>query len=133
VRRSRELLKRHLLLRPTTNPFARFHERFERDLGWLQENGLNFYHLWAFGTIRQAGAAFELAASHLAWLQANGQDGLAPAIESFNKISAASKTLILKAARGVNSKRAFDGSAMFQDMANAWDDGIAALTRAPGL
>jgi hypothetical protein len=131
VQRSGALLERHLRLRPAANPFTRFRKRFEQDLGWLQEKGLHFYHLWAFGTIRQAGAAFELAASYLTWLQVNGHKGLDPAIAAFNRISAANKTLILKAARGVNSRRAFDGSAMFDEMARAWEDGFDALLSAP--
>jgi hypothetical protein len=59
---SRNLLARHLARRPTTNPVARFAERFARELPELQAKGLAHYHAWAFATVRQLGAAAELPA-----------------------------------------------------------------------
>ena len=47
------------------NPVDRFAERFKRELPVLKERGLAHYHAWAFTTVRQLGAAFELAAAHL--------------------------------------------------------------------
>jgi len=125
--KSVDLLRRHLARRPVTNPFPRFRERFERDLPWLQQQGLAFYHAWAFGTIRQAGAAFELSAQNLRWLESSGRPGLAPAIEAFETIASTSKALILKAARAANSRRPFDSSEIFTQMANAWSAGMEIL------
>ena len=125
---SLQLLRKHLKRRPSTNPMIRFRQRFERDLPWLQEQGLAFYHAWAFGTIRQVGAAFELTALNLKWLAGAGHDGFEPAVAAFEQIASVSKTFILKAARAVNSKRAFDGTALFDEMAHAWDRGMEALT-----
>lgn len=126
---SNELLRRHLSFRPSSNPMLRFRERFERALSALQAGGLPYYHTWAFGTIRQAGAGFELAAEHLKWLQASGRPGLEPAIAAFAQLAYLAKTLILKAARAVNARRSFEGLALFDEMASAWQQGMEALAR----
>jgi hypothetical protein len=127
VAMSRELWKRHLARRPVDNPVRRFQERFERDLPGIQERGLAYYHSWAFGTVRQLGAAFELAALNLKWLTANGESGLEEAIEAFVKLSDGNKTFILKGARATNSRRPFDGSVIFGEMADAWTRGMEVL------
>lgn len=124
---SRELVTRHWNFRPASNPIPRFRERFERDLPWLQSQGPAFYHAWAFATIRQAGAGFELAARNLQWLAASGYAALAPAAEAFESLAASSKTFILKAARAVNTRRAFDGDALFNEMSRAWQRGMDTL------
>jgi hypothetical protein len=127
VAMSCELWERHLARRPADNPVRRFQERFERDLPGIQERGLAYYHAWAFGTVRQLGAAFELAALNLQWLAANGEQRLEAAIEAFVKLSNANKTFILKGARATNSRRPFDGSAIFGEMADAWERGMEVL------
>lgn len=127
--RSRALLRRHLARRPTDNPVARFGERFARDLPSIQEQGLAFYHQWAFATVRQLGAASELVAQHARWLDARA---LAPAAEAFEALSSQAKTFILKAARAVNGKRALDASGQFAEMAAAWQLGMDALDREVG-
>jgi hypothetical protein len=125
-RHSRVLLHKHLARRPPVNPIQRFGQRFESELPGLQAAGLAHYHRWAFGSIRQLGAAFELAALHLQWL---GDADFAPAIDAFTQIAEGNKTLILKAARAVNSRRPLDAAASFGDMAQAWDRGMKALAR----
>jgi hypothetical protein len=124
---SLELWKRHLQRRPATNPVRRFQVRFEHDLPNMQEKGLAHYHAWAFGTVRQLGAAFELAALNLQWLNATGATGLETAAAAFTQLSATSKTFILKGARSVNNRRAFDGAALFDELADAWERGLRAM------
>jgi hypothetical protein len=124
---SRQLWRKHLPRLPATNPVKRFQERFERDLPLLHERGLAHYHAWAFATTRQLGAAFELAASNLRWMQGLGAGGLDDAIGAFDLIVGNSKGFILKGARAVNSKKAFDGAVMFGEMAVAWERGLASL------
>jgi hypothetical protein len=121
---SRSLLARHLGRRPADNPVARFGARFAADLPWITREGLAFYHAWAFATVRQLGAAFELAALHLRWL---GDDALLPAAEAFSRLSETTKAFILKAARAVNAKRALDAGPMFEEMAAAWQSGMDTL------
>jgi len=119
----------HLARRPVDNPVRRFQQRFERELTRMQKADLGRYHLWAFATTRQLGAAFELAASHVlwAWPQPNTDAGRAAA--AFDQIAKGSKTLILKAARAVNSGRPLEATALFDEMATAWDAGMGAASR----
>jgi hypothetical protein len=105
----------------------RFQQRFERDLPAIQDRGLAFYHSWAFGTTRQLGAAFELAALNLKWLAANGSTGLEAATAAFEHLSQANKTFILKGARATNSRRPLESGPLFDTMAAAWENGLTAL------
>lgn len=128
---SQRLWRKHLARRPMTNPITRFAERFALELPHLHEQGLAHYHAWAFSTIRQLGAAFELAAINLAWLGevSGGQQAISlePALQSFQAIAQGNKALILKVARAVNAKRQMDANEVFGDMAKAWDTGMACL------
>lgn len=127
---SHELLRQHLAWRPASNPVTRFAARFNADLPQLHARGLPHYHAWAFTTLRQLGAAFELASNHLRWLSPYGHPDLANAAERFDVIAQDCKSLILKLARVVNAKRAFDAPEAFAPMAQAWDDGMGLLERA---
>jgi hypothetical protein len=121
---SRALLGKHLARRPIDNPVARFGARFAADLPWLTSEGLAFYHAWAFATVRQLGAAAELASLHLEWL---GDGALTPAAVAFSSVSQTAKAFILKAARAVNAKRALDARPMFDEMATAWQTALDTL------
>ena len=121
---ARALLAKHLARRPQDNPVTRFGARFAKDLPWITSEGLAFYHAWAFATVRQLGAAAELAQLHVDWL---GDAALAPAAASFAAVSQSAKAFILKAARAVNAKRALDATPMFDEMAAAWQAGLDAL------
>jgi hypothetical protein len=121
---SRALVGKHLARRAPDNPVARFGQRFAKDLPWITGEGLAFYHAWAFATVRQLGAAAELAQLHLEWL---GDGALAPAAASFASVSQSAKAFILKAARAVNAKRALDATPMFDEMAAAWQVGMDTL------
>ncbi len=123
-------LRVHLAQAPTRNPVRRFAERFGHELPTLRERGLDHYHAWAFGTVRQLGAAFELTARHLDWLATGHRSAseLQRAARAFDDMASTSKTLILKAARAVSSSRPVDTAALFDGMALAWDQGMTALT-----
>ena len=125
--RSFEMLQRHFMNRPLSNPFARFKKRLLLDRDELQTSGLARYHAWAFASIRQAGAAFELAAAHLRWLSDWGHPTLMDAAECFDRISADNKTLILKGARAVNSGRALDATELLATMEQSWESGMSIL------
>jgi hypothetical protein len=118
-----ELWRRHLQRAPSDNPVRRFQQRFERDLPLLQDKGLGYYHAWAFGSTRQLGAAFELATANLQWLTSNGVARLEAAAAEFAILASANKTFILKGARSAQNRRPFDGAAMFDTMATAWEKG----------
>jgi hypothetical protein len=122
--RSRALLAKHAARMPADNPVNRFAARFAIDLPEMQQRGLAYYHAWAFATVRQLGAAAELAAAHLDWL---GDPSLAEAGEAWRGLSAGAKTFILKAARAVNAKRELDAAPVFAEWAAAWQHARDAL------
>jgi hypothetical protein len=128
--RSFRMLQRHFKNRPRSNPFSRFGQRFRQDRDALQSCGLAHYHAWAFASIRQAGAAFELAAAHLRWLNDVSQPDLLEAADSFDSISAANKTLILKGARAVHAGRTLEAAELVASMELAWDTGMSSLQQA---
>jgi hypothetical protein len=115
------LLREHYEWRPRRNPFTAFGERLARDMPAMREAGLPHYHAWAFASVRQAGAAFELAAAHLQWL------GLHEPAAQFREISAANKSLILKGARAAATGKLFDAKEAMSVMATAWNEGMAQL------
>ena len=129
-RASLDIMRKQLQYVPETNPVQRFAQRFARDLPWLQSNGLDHYHTWAFAGIRQWGSAFELAAAWVDWMQ----DTLGPRSEeaktAFNALSLDAKTLILKGARAVASKKPFDPVDQLAKTALVWQHAMDSLAAA---
>lgn len=124
---ARARLRTHLERRPVANPFRAFRARFVAELPHLQALGLEHYHAWAFANTRQAGAAFEIAAQHLRWLDGEPQPGLAPAAAEFERIAALMKSFILKGARLVRSGKPVEETDMLDQAAACWDSGMQAL------
>jgi hypothetical protein len=125
-------LRRHFDWRPQTNPFKRFGARLAQDAPLQKEHGLARYHLWAFASIRQAGAAFELAAANLRWLAGLGHAEFAEAATQFESIAQANKALILKGARAANAGRALDAEGLVAEMAQAWEQGMGRIGQVLG-
>ena len=125
--RNLQLLRKHFERRPASNPFERFAARLADDLPVLRDGGLARYHAWAFASIRQAGAAFELAAACLRWQADFGRPRLGQAAQSFDAIAQGNKTLILKAARFVSTGRPFDATPLIGEMAQGWARGMEEL------
>jgi hypothetical protein len=128
---SRALLRKHLEWRPPVNPIPKFRERFERDLPELTREGMGAYHAWVFGTLRQLGAAAELSALYLRWLNGDADGQSAQAADAFLKTSTVCKSLVLKIARAVNTKRVLDAAASFEELTSAWDLASTALRGLP--
>lgn len=126
------VLRKHLARVPRTNPVARFAAKFPADLSWMQAEGLPAYHGWAFATLRQLGAAFELAAFYVRWLARGGDASLEPAAVAFDSISSTAKTLVLKTARAVNTKKPLDVAPLLAEAAVAWDTGMRLLVERHG-
>lgn len=124
---SRTLLRKHAAWRPAINPIPRFRARFESDLPELTREGMGAYHAWVFGTVRQLGAAAELSGLYLRWLDDTASGPLATASEAFLKTSAVCKSLVLKIARAVNSKRPLDASASFDELSSSWETASSVL------
>jgi hypothetical protein len=126
VRESLALARAHLARRPEGNPLRPFRERLERDLGWLSREGMGVFHLYAFATLRQLGAACELASAYLRWLGGRSQAGLEPAQADFLSISAAAKALQFKLARVVRLGKPAD-LAPLDAMTRSWDAALGCL------
>jgi hypothetical protein len=126
TRASLGLLRRQMGLLPTTNPFERFRERLATDLGWLSGEGLDTFHKYSFATLRQFGAAYELAATYLRWLAARTGKPLEGAADEFAAISTAAKSLQFHLARAVARKKPLDLSPI-DGMAARWRGAIDKL------
>jgi hypothetical protein len=131
---ARGLFVRHLARRPSDNPVARFAARWAEDLPGLQDAGLAHYHAWAFATLRQLGAAAELAAAGLRYIvehdAALPTDAAGAALEGaacLMLVAQGAKTLILKGARAVSARKPLGSEAALLEMSKTWDAAIARL------
>lgn len=125
---SLRLLSKHLQLAPSTNPFTKFKNRFEEDLEWLMNEGLETFHHYSFATLRQYGACYELFTTYLKWLIENGVDDLEEPLTAFTDISNNAKTLQFQLARAISRKKQLDLSAL-DTMGNCWESGISSLKK----
>ncbi|KQR76007.1 serine--tRNA ligase [Rhizobium sp. Leaf384] len=109
----------HFARRPSANPFHAFAAVLPGQVEALAGRDFDFFHKYAFNTLRQFGANYELLATHLAWLATDGRyetERLAAL-----KISEVGKTVQFQVARAVNRKR-FDALAgTLTPAAEAWD------------
>lgn len=120
---ARRLLRRHLARRPAQNPFERFGAQLVQRLPSLLNAGLDDYHAYAFATVRMAGSAFEIAASHAEWLL--GEESR-PAVDAMGAIVDGCKALSFRLAR----RRAFEPQPLLAPLGDAWARAIEALDEA---
>lgn len=117
---AREILAEHLMRRPQPNPFDRFGAQLSIDLPRLLEDDHAAYHDYAFATVRMAGSAFEVGATHVEWLLG---DAGKPATAAMKQIVEGCKILSFKLAR----RRPFDPEPTIAALAQAWEETFAAL------
>jgi hypothetical protein len=110
------LFLRHFARRPDANPIAAFAAVFPKQVEAVAERPFGYFHKYAFNTLRQFGANFELLATHLAWLDKSAYE---TAIAEALKISECAKTVQFQLARAVTRKK-------FDPLATALDPAIAA-------
>jgi Domain of unknown function (DUF1839) len=110
--------------RPTRNPWLAFRDRLCQDLPGLLAGTEDNYHAYAFATVRQCGAAFELAKSFLEWADGPERSDAAAAAELFGRQASGAKTLLFKLAR----RRRFDPRSEIEQLANVWDAAMEALS-----
>lgn len=123
---SLSLLRRQLRRLPENNPFTRFRARIESEMPWLVDAGLETFHSYSFATFRQFGAAFELAATYLQWLQERTQRPLEEAILSLRHLADGGKTLQFHLARSIARKKSFDLS-LLDSLATHWQNALERL------
>lgn len=119
-----DLLRRHLGRRPAVNPLRTFADVFPGQIERVAERGIDFFHLYAFNTVRQFGANFELLASHLDWL-----DGtfFAAEADAARTISTTAKTTQFVLARAVARGRFDPLATALTPAVEAWDALFAGL------
>jgi hypothetical protein len=128
-----ELLRGHLARCPDRNPFLRYAAHFASDLESLGGQPLGRFHAYAFATLRQCGAAFDLGGAYLRWLQSHGEPGLEQVVADCDVIAATAKALQLKTARFVTTGRPFAASPLLETMAVAWDSVMSGLIARYGV
>ncbi len=120
---ARKLLADHFARRASENPFLAYKTVFEAQIAALAERPFEDFHKYAFNTLRQAGANFELAASHLAWLADDSASGseLADEAEAARRIAETCKTIQFQLARALARKRYAGLAAALDPAAESWD------------
>ncbi|MGV3551479.1 DUF1839 family protein [Rhizobium sp.] len=124
---ARELLARHIRRMPRANPVAAFAKVLPEQVGVVADRPFGFFHKYAFNTLRQMGANFELLATHLEWM---GASEFEEAIAASLKIAETAKSVQFQLARAV-TRRKFDTLAQGLDPAiEAWDQLSGVMRRA---
>ena len=110
------ILRRHLARRPASNPLRRFQADFPAQAEAVSGRQPDFFHLYAFNTLRQFGANFLLLADHLTWL-----DPAAAGVRSADLIAQTAKACQFQLARAC-ARRKFDTlAAALEPAIEAWD------------
>lgn len=117
---ARQLVEDHLARRPAGNPVERLAKRVAEDLPWLRAQGLDAFHRYAFGSMRQCGANAELAAALVDQVVRWERPWAAPAVEHFAALAQAMKAIEFSLARAVRG-RTCDVAALFAPAAAYWD------------
>lgn len=119
-------LRQQLRYLPEVNPFLSFKPAFEKELEWLREQPIESFHDYAFATLRQLGACYELVQTYLGWLQEQGETDLEQAIACFGEISGLAKIIQLKLARSLMRNKPLSLESVDQ-MAELWQQAMSQL------
>jgi hypothetical protein len=119
----------HLARRPADNPVAALGAQVRADAQWLRTAGVEGFHVWSFGLVRQCGAAAELAADVAEYLECHGVRGAAGSAAGFRAAAHSMKTLQFRLARLARG-RAVDIDDLLDQAAADWQASIDLLTAA---
>jgi len=95
--RSRAIAARRLANVGRSNPFSAWAERAAHDMAQLRAHDLDYFHAWAFASMRQAGAMAEQLATWCEWVDVDAS--MAPAAESLRTIAGKLKVQQFRLAR----------------------------------
>jgi hypothetical protein len=104
---------------PKRNPVRAFAQAIGSQAEAVAKRAPDFFHAYAFNTLRQLGANFELCGSHLEWLFPTGE--AADAIAACKAISGGAKSLQFQLARAVARKRFSGLEQALAPIADAYD------------
>lgn len=126
-------LREHLAARPAANPVSAFRAAFPEHLDTLIARGDAYFHLYAFNTLRQLGANFELLGQYVDWLGEAGVQS-APAVGTACKtIASEAKVLQFRMARAMARRRPDACNDCFDLLERAYDDAVPALAAEFGV
>ena len=125
------VLRHHLATRPDGNPVRDLGERVVADVPWIRDAGIDTFHLWTFGVLRQCGATAELAADVCEYLERNGFAGAAAFAPGFRAVAQGAKSVQFQMARAARG-RSVDPSAQLDGMAEAWERSVGGVARVVG-
>ena len=111
---------------PVRNPVRGFADALRSHGAWLAGGDADHYQRWAFATLQQCGASFEVGADVCSWLAYHGEPVTA-AVAPLRLISHAARALHQRLVRVSQSGRMPDVGHTVDDMARAWDDAMAVL------
>lgn len=118
----------HFDRRPADNPIRAFSSVFAERAEAVAERPFGFFHKYAFNTLRQAGANFELCGSYFEWL---GEDFSEPAGHAA-KISEVMKSSQFQLARAVTRRKFEALNGVLEPAADAWDQLMESAGRVLG-
>ena len=116
----------HYDRRPAENPIAAFSAIFPEAAAKVAERPFGFFHKYAFNTLRQAGANFELCGSYFEWL---GPEFAEPAAHAM-RISEVMKSAQFQLARAVTRKKFEPLNGALEPAAEAWEKLMESAGRA---
>jgi hypothetical protein len=116
--RSRTVAARRLVGSGTANPFSAWAARAAHDTAQLRAHDLEYFHAWAFASMRQAGAMAEQLGTWCDWV--DGEPDMAAAAESLRSIARALKTQQFRLARLARGGSA-DLAPTLERCAKEWD------------
>lgn len=119
---ARRLLAHHLARRPERNPIRAYAGALEGHLADLAQRSPEYFHVYAFNTLRQLGANFGLFASHLAWLGGHDTAGLERAESASLAIAEGAMTMQFKLARAMARGRFDSLVASLEPIAAQYDE-----------
>jgi hypothetical protein len=112
-------LRQHFARTPKHNPVRAFAQAIGPQAEAVAKRAPDFFHAYAFNTLRQVGSNFELCGSHLAWLFPPGDAD--NAIAACKAISGGAKSLQFQLARAVARKRFSGLEETLAPIADAYD------------
>lgn len=119
------VMRRHFERRPTQNPMPAFRAYLSAVPTAPLADPVARYHKEAFATVRQLGAAFQMAAANVRWLDTDG--ALTDTVTAFDSISASAKALLFKMARAANTGKSLQYAASLDAMEADWQTGFDTL------
>ena len=127
---ARALLARHLNRRPAQNPIDAFATALPALIGRVGAREPEFFHKFAFNSLRQLGANFELMGAGLTWLGAG--DEFAAEIDACRTISAGAKSFQFLLARAIVRRKTVGLEAPLAALGDAYAKLFDGLTRRDG-